>query len=199
MVRTNVIMAKATSVQNVYFLMVLFDFTKQPPGIASVSAIFKPTLCKDKKDVLALLSLRIESKRQVVVRRVAYLVFTDRRPKGDSSHWNLKPYINNIEDCYHRVGVPICFSEETGLGGKLAMDHVQPKKKVVSRSHRQLSYSSQQDQSFRRSHFEKENEELKAKIRELEEQLTENGNSTMEAYKSKISALEKELDQMRSN
>ncbi len=38
---------------------------------------------------------------------------------------------------------------------KLAMDHVQPKKKVVSRSHRQLSYSSQQDQSFRRSHFEK--------------------------------------------
>ncbi|KAK4021729.1 hypothetical protein OUZ56_003638 [Daphnia magna] len=79
------------------------------------------------------------------------------------------------------------------------MDHVQPKKKVVSRSHRQLSYSSQQDQSFRRSHFEKENEELKANIRELEEQLTENGNSTMEAYKSKISALEKELDQMRSN
>ncbi|KAK4021735.1 hypothetical protein OUZ56_003644 [Daphnia magna] len=174
----SVIMAKATSVQNVYFLMVLFDFTKQPPGIASVSAIFKPTLCEDKKDVLALLSLR---------------------PKGDSSHWNLKSYINNIEDCYHRVGVPMCFSEETGLGGKLAMDHVQPKKKVVSRSHRQLSYSSQQDQSFRRFHFEKENEELKAKIRELEEQRTENGNSTMEAYKSKISALEKELDQMRSN
>ncbi|KAK4021728.1 hypothetical protein OUZ56_003637 [Daphnia magna] len=84
-----VIMAKATSVQNVYFLMVLFDFTKQPPGIALVSAIFKPTLCEDEKDVLALLSLR---------------------PKGDSSHWNLKSYINNIEDCYHRVGVPICFS-----------------------------------------------------------------------------------------
>lgn len=61
-------MAKATSVQNVYFLMVLFDFTKQPPGIASVSAIFKPTLCEDEKDVLALLSLWIESKRQVVVR-----------------------------------------------------------------------------------------------------------------------------------
>ncbi|KAK4021750.1 hypothetical protein OUZ56_003659 [Daphnia magna] len=172
-----VIMAKATSVQNLYFLMVLFDFTKQPPGIASVSAIFKPTLCEDEKDVLALLSLR---------------------PKGDSSHWNLKSYINNIEDCYHRM-TKISSDRGNWTWRKLAMDHVQPKKKVVSRSHRQLSYSSQQDQSFRRFHFEKENEELMEKIRELEEQRTENGNSTMEPYKSKISALEKELDQMRSN
>ncbi|KAI9565032.1 hypothetical protein GHT06_008776 [Daphnia sinensis] len=61
-------MAKATSVQNVYSLMVLFDFAEQPPGIASVSAIFKPTLCENEKDILALLSLWIESKRQVVVR-----------------------------------------------------------------------------------------------------------------------------------
>ncbi|XP_045036721.1 uncharacterized protein LOC123477447 [Daphnia magna] len=186
--------ANATpSAHNVYSLLVLFDFKEQPPGIASVSAIFKPTLCEDEKDVLALLTLWIESKRQVVV----------RWRKGDSSHWNLKLYLNNIEDSDHRLGVPVCFSDDKDFLrqkkldlNKLAVDNLQPKEKVAIRSRRQLIYPAQPDQSSKRNHLEKENEDLKLKIWELEEQLKDSTNSTMEDCKTKVSTLEEELDQM---
>ncbi|KZS10248.1 Uncharacterized protein APZ42_025355 [Daphnia magna] len=79
---------------------------------------------------------------------------------------------------------------------KLTVDNLQPKEKVAIRSRRQLIYPAQPDQSSKRNHLEQENEDLKLKIRELEEQLKDSTNSTMEDCKTKISTLEEELDQM---
>ena len=57
-----------THKKSVLSLLVLFDFVEQPPGIATVSAIFKPVLQEDDKDILAMLHIWIETGRTLVVR-----------------------------------------------------------------------------------------------------------------------------------
>lgn len=57
-----------THQKSVLSLLVLFDFVEQTPGIATVSAIFKPVLQDDDKDILAMLHIWIETGRTLVVR-----------------------------------------------------------------------------------------------------------------------------------